>query len=196
MKVLIPQDISDVGKDYLINKGYEIKVLNKSDEETICDEIVDCDALLIRTAKVSKKILEAGKKLKVVARHGVGLDNIDLESAWKLGIKVTNAPESNANCVAEHTVALMMAISHHLINYHDSVINGDWEIRNRLKLIDLDQKIIGIIGFGKIGRLVAEKLHYGFGMRVIACNRSYAKDLAEYVEMKSELESLYKEAFS
>ena len=194
MKVLIPQDISEVGKNYLLDKGYEIKVLNQSDQKTLLQEIPDCDALLIRTAKVSKQVLEAGKKLKVVARHGVGLDNIDLETAWRLGIKVTNAPESNANCVAEHTIALMMGISHHLLKYHNSVIKGDWEIRNRLKLVDLDQKIVGIVGFGRIGRLVAKKLHYGLGMKVIAYNRSQPKNLPPYVEMKNKLEDLYAEA--
>src|SRR5690625_823168 len=102
-KVLIPQDITNAGKEYLKEKGFEVIVGSGSCVETICKEVVDCDAILARTAEYPREVLEAGKKLKVVARYGAGVDNIDLDAATELGIQVTNAPIANCNSVAEHT---------------------------------------------------------------------------------------------
>ena len=158
MKVLIPQDIAEAGKIYLRDCGYEVQILHSFDEATLIKEVVGYDALLVRTARITRKVLESGYHLKVIAKHGVGVDNIDLQAAKELGIQVTNAPESNANCVAEHTVAMIMAMAHQLRFLDSSVRKSDWDVRNRINLLELQGKTAGIVGLGRIGKLVAEKL--------------------------------------
>ena len=108
-KVLIPQDVAQPGKDYLRQRGYEIKMGSGITAEAIAADVVDCDAILARTALFPAKVLEAGKKLKIISRHGVGYDNIDVAKATELGIWVTFAPESNADTVAEHTIGCILA---------------------------------------------------------------------------------------
>ena len=114
-KVLIPQDIAEEGKEYLRERGYEIKMGSGSSIEEIKNDIVECDAVLIRTAPLPAEVLEAGEKLKVIARHGVVVDNIDIDKATELGIYVTNAPESNSNTVAEIALGLIIALARNII---------------------------------------------------------------------------------
>lgn len=193
-RVLIPQDITDAGKNYLQDLGYLIRVGSGYDEETVCQEIQDCDALLIRTAKVSKAMLEAGKKLKVVGRHGVGVDNIDLEAATALGIQVTNSPLSNYDSVAEHTVALLLACSHHITQLDQHSRQGRWAQRDIMKLNQASGKTIGIIGYGRIGKAVAEKCALGLSMKVLAYSRSLdPASLPSYVQAASSQAQIYAE---
>jgi len=102
-KVLIPSDISQPGKDYLAEKGYTIKMGRGTDEQTILEDVADCDALLARNEHITRAIMEAAPRLKVISKHGVGLDKIDLDAARELNIWVTNGPLSNTVAVAEHT---------------------------------------------------------------------------------------------
>lgn len=192
MKVLIPQDITEAGKKYLAEAGLEYMVGTGYDEETMCREIADCDALLIRTAQVSEKVMEAGKNLKVIGRHGVGVDNLDLEAATKLGIQVTNSPLSNSDAVAEHTVALILACGHHLTEMNDHVRQGDWELRNRVKLMEASGKTLGLVGLGRIGQSVAKKCALGLDMKVKAYSRSIATmDLPDYLEPATSLDEIF-----
>lgn len=182
MKILIPQDITQAGKDYLTNHGYEYIVGSSINEDVVAQEIVDCDGLLIRTSKVTRKIMESGKNLKVIGRHGVGVDNIDLESATEFGIQVTNGPTSNSDSVAEHTVALLLACGHHIIKMNDFARNGQWEMRDALKLNQASEKTLGLIGFGRIGQAVAQKCALGFSMKVLAYSPSIgSKTLPDYI---------------
>ena len=113
-KVLIPQDVAQPGKDFLREHGYEIKMGSGITTEAIARDVADCDAILARTAPYPAAVIEAGKKLRVISRHGVGCDNIDVARAAELGIWVTFAPESNANTVAEHAVGCVMALARNL----------------------------------------------------------------------------------
>ena len=108
-KVLIPSDISQPGKDYLAEKGYTIKMGRGTDEQTILEDVADCDALLARNEHITRAIMEAAPRLKVISKHGVGLDKIDLDAARELNIWVTNGPLSNTVAVAEHTMMLILA---------------------------------------------------------------------------------------
>ncbi|WP_319477930.1 hydroxyacid dehydrogenase [Marispirochaeta aestuarii] len=166
-KVLIPQDIMEEGKAYLRDKGYEIKMGSGITVEDIVKDVADCDAILARTAPFPAEVLEAGKKLKVIGRHGVGVDNIDVKKAEEMGIWVTNAPESNSNTVAEHALGLIIALAHNIVRSDKAFRAGDFEIRNRVKGSDLEGKVLGVLGMGKIGRLVAQKAYHGLGMKVI-----------------------------
>ena len=165
--VLIPSDISQLGKDYLRDKGYTIKRGRGTDKKTIMEDIAGCDALLARNEYITRSVMEAGSRLKVISKHGAGLEKIDLEAAKELNIWVTNGPLSNTAAVAEHTMLLILACAKRLVLFDAAVRSGDYDIRNRVKGMDLERKTLGLFGLGKIGSLVAKKAALGFGMQVI-----------------------------
>jgi D-3-phosphoglycerate dehydrogenase len=167
-QVLIPQDVAQPGKNYLRERGHEIKMGSGITAEAIATDVVDCDAILARTAPFPAKVLEAGKKLKVISRHGVGYDNIDVARATELGIWVTFAPESNANTVAEHTIGCILTLARNFIQLDRETRAGNWGIRDKLLGADLAGKVLGIVGLGKIGRRVAQKASHGLTMKVVA----------------------------
>lgn len=156
-KVLIPQGVAIEGEKYLLDRGYEIVRSDGISVEALKTAVVDCDAILARTAEFPAAVLEAGKKLKVIARHGVGINNIDVATATRLGIQVTFTPLANSNTVAEQTISMLLALSRNLL-YIDKVFRqGNWGIRDQVKGIDLEGKTLGIAGLGRIGSLVAKK---------------------------------------
>lgn len=167
-KVLIPQDIAQEGKDFLLEQGYEIKMGSGAAEEDLVRDVVDCDAILLRTAPVTRAVLEAGKKLKIVARHGAGYNNVDLEAAEKLGIWVTNAPDSTTNSVAEFTMGAIIAAAKRTFLLNKSLKENQFFYKNTHKGVDLIGKTLAIAGFGRIGRAVAKKAYYGFDMKILA----------------------------
>jgi D-3-phosphoglycerate dehydrogenase len=166
--VLIPQDITDAGKKYLKDRGYELIIGSNWSSEEICEHIADCDAVLARTAQYTREILSRGKKLKVIARYGVGIDNVDLEAATELGIQVTNTPLANSNSVAEHTLSLILGCAKNLPAMNIRARDGRWNERNVLPSIELSGKTLGLIGFGRIGRMVAQKAIGGLSMNILA----------------------------
>lgn len=167
LQVLIPSDISEAGKRYLREKGYEIKMGRALDEDTIIADAQDCDAILARNEPITRRILENVPRVKVVGKHGVGLDKIDLEAAREQNIWVTNGPMSNTVAVAEHTVMLLLACAKKLVTFDLAIRSGDYGIRNTVKGMDVEGKTVGLIGCGKIGTMVAKKCVHGFGMKAI-----------------------------
>jgi len=192
-KVAIPQDITDKGKDYLISKGYEVKVGSFDySEEKMIDFIKGADALLIRTWPYPGKILKHAKNLKVIANHGVGMDKIDLDYCKENNIRVTIAPRSNSNAVAEHVIGLILASAHSIPFMDKQVRNGEWSIRNTHKGRDVIGKTLGIVGFGRIGREVAKKASAGLGIKVIAYDNFVPKEAyVDYVTMIDDIDELY-----
>ena len=166
-RILIPQDVAQPGKDYLRDRGYEIKMGSGITPEAIAADVADCEAILARTAPYTAKVLEAGNKLKVISRHGVGYDNIDVARATELGIWVTFAPESNANTVAEHTIGCILTLARKFFQLDRETRAGNWGVRDVLLGSDLAGKILGIVGLGKIGRRVAQKASRGLDMKVV-----------------------------
>lgn len=140
-KVLIPQDIAEEGKQYLRERGYEVKMGSGVTVEEIAADVVDCDAILARTAPFPAEVLEGGEQLKVIARHGVGVDNIDVEKATELGIQVTNAVESNSNTVAELCIGFIIALGRNLVQCDRATRAGDFEFRNRVKGVDFPEHV-------------------------------------------------------
>lgn len=183
-KVLIPQDIAEEGKAYLLERGYEIKMGSGASEEDLIRDVPDCDAILLRTAPVTRAVLEAGKNLKIVARHGAGYNNVDLDAASELGIWVTNAPDSTTNSVAEFTMGAIIAAAKRTFLMNKAVKEGNFFYKNDHKGVDLIGKTLAVIGFGRIGRALAKKAYYGFEMNVIAYD-PYAKpeSVPEYVKL-------------
>jgi D-3-phosphoglycerate dehydrogenase len=166
-KVLIPQDVAQPGKDFLREHGYEIKMGSGITADALSRDVADCDAILARTAPYPAAVIEAGKKLKVISRHGVGVDNIDVARAAELGIWVTFAPESNANTVAEHAIGCIMTLARNFLQLDRKTREGQWGVRDTLLGCDLAGKTLGIVGLGKIGRRVARKAALGLEMKVV-----------------------------
>jgi len=168
-KVYIPQDVDAEGKQYLLDRGYEIVMGTALDQETLAREIADCDALFLRTVLCGKNLMEKAPKLKVISRFGIGLDNVDLNAAKDLGIYVLNTPLANITSVAEHTIALMVACAKNFRSGDHGIRQGRFQ-EERLGNIgfDLAGKTLGLLGFGRIAREVARKAVLGFDMKVIA----------------------------
>lgn len=190
-KVLIPQKIVAEGEKYLLDRGYEIVSSDGISVDAIKAAVVDCDAILARTAEFPAEVLEAGKKLKVVARHGVGVNNIDLAAATKLGIQVTFTPLANSNTVAEQTISMLLALSRNLLYIDRQFRQGNWEIRNKLQGNDLAGKTLGIAGLGRIGTLVAKKAN-AFDMKILAYDPYIdAGRIPDYVTRVNSLEDIF-----
>ncbi len=193
-KVLIPEPIADVGNRYLLDKGYEVKPGSGITAEILMKEVKECHAILVRTARIPADVLKAGTNLKVISRHGVGVDNVDIAAATKLGIQVTNAPESNSNSVAEHTIGLIIAIARNFIVHDRELRKGNFGIRNKLIGSDLEGKVLGIIGTGRIGRLVAKKAVNGLNMKAIGFDPYADAAAISGIEMFSSIEEVLKRA--
>ena len=191
MKVLIPQDITCAGKDYLRGHGYEVVVLNHHDEHSIIQAVSECDAILSRTAKITRVIMEHAPKLKVISRHGVGVDHIDLDAATELGIWVTNGPLSNYETVAEHTIAFILALGHRLAEMDEQVRSGNWDARNTRLIHEAGSKTLGILGLGRIGKAVAQRAALGLGMKVIGYDILPDIELPDYITRLSSPEEVF-----
>ena len=166
-RVVIAEEIAESGLERLRNAGFEVDIQLEKSPEDLRHRIVDASALIIRSAtNVDAELLAAGNELVVVARAGVGLDNVDIAAATARGVMVVNAPESNILSAAEHTMALILAISRNVPQAHSALIQGRWE-RSKWEGIELASKTLGILGLGRIGALVAQRA-LAFDMRIIA----------------------------
>lgn len=165
MKVLITDKINEsAGK--ILEGVAQVDFIPTLPEDELAEKIKDYDALMIRSqTKVTKKILEAGKNLKIVGRAGVGVDNVDIDAATQAGVIVVNSPDGNTNAAAEHTLALMLAMSRNIPAAAKSTKDGKWE-RSKFTGVEVFGKTLGIIGFGKIGQHVAH-VAIALGMNVI-----------------------------
>ncbi|TDW81640.1 D-3-phosphoglycerate dehydrogenase [Kribbella pratensis] len=164
--VLIAEELSPATVEAL-GPDFEIRQTNGADRAELLPAIADVDAILIRSAtKVDAEALAAAKKLKVVARAGVGLDNVDVKAATQAGVMVVNAPTSNITSAAELAVALLLASARRVPAANEALKKGEWK-RSKYSGVELFEKTVGIVGLGKIGVLVAQRLA-AFGMNVIA----------------------------
>jgi D-3-phosphoglycerate dehydrogenase / 2-oxoglutarate reductase len=167
VKVLVAEKIGTSGVDLLKQAGFEVDLGTGWDRAELEGRIADYDGMLIRSAtQVDADLLAKADRLRAVARAGVGVDNVDVEAATRRGVVVANAPQSNVITAAEHTMALLLALARNVPQAHASLIGGAWD-RAKFSGVELHEKILGVIGFGRIGQLVAHRAR-GFGMRVIA----------------------------
>ncbi len=164
--VLIAEELSPATVEAL-GPDFEIRHCRGADRAELLEAVADVEALLVRSAtKVDAEVLAAAKRLAVVARAGVGLDNVDVKAATQAGVMVVNAPTSNITSAAELAVALMLAAARHVSPAHAALTQGEWR-RSKYTGIELFEKTVGIVGLGRIGVLVAQRLA-AFGMDVIA----------------------------
>ncbi len=158
---LSPATIEALGPDF------EIRHCDGADRQELLSAITDVDAILVRSAtKVDAEALAAAKRLKVVARAGVGLDNVDVEAATQSGVMVVNAPTSNIVSAAELAVALLLASARNISPAHEALRQGQWK-RSKYTGVELADKTVGVVGLGRIGLLVAQRLS-AFGVRLVA----------------------------
>jgi D-3-phosphoglycerate dehydrogenase len=165
-RVLVAEKIGDSGIE-LLRSHFHVDVGADWSREQLAERIGDYDGILIRSAtKLDAELLGHATRLRAVGRAGVGVDNVDVPAATKRGIIVANAPQSNVITAAEHTMALLLALARNVPQAHASLTSGKWE-RSKFSGVELYEKTLGILGFGRIGQLVAQRAR-GFGMRVIA----------------------------
>ncbi|HZP73046.1 MAG TPA: phosphoglycerate dehydrogenase [Gaiellaceae bacterium] len=163
MKVLVREPIADAGVQFL-QARFDVDVDGESPLEEIIGEY---EAIVIRSAtKLTADLIALGERLRVIGRAGVGVDNVDVDAATRRGIVVANAPESNVVSAAEHTVALLLALARNIPQAHGALVAGRWE-RSRWGGIELADKTLGVLGFGRIGRQVARRA-LGLQMKVVA----------------------------
>lgn len=165
-RVLVACDTIEPAILYLQQFGYEIRYQRSYDRNSTLRDLQDCDAFLMDEGICDAEFLQNTPRLKVIGKESVGLDSIDLATAEKLGIWVTNARDSNARSVAEHTIALILGCAKNLVCMDQMTRQGKWP-RRQLPTLDLYQKTLGIIGLGSIGSLVAQIAHDAFGMKII-----------------------------
>jgi D-3-phosphoglycerate dehydrogenase len=163
VKVLIRETIADAGVA-LLQERFDTVV----DTDSPLEEIIgDYDAIVIRSAsKLTADLIERGTNLKVIGRAGVGVDNVDVDAATRRGIVVANAPESNVVSAAEHAVGLLLALARNIPQAHAALVEGRWE-RSKWGGVEVADKTLGVLGFGRIGRLVARRA-LGLQMKVVA----------------------------
>lgn len=177
MRILVSDSLSSKGLAYL-EKGAVVDQITGLSESELIAIIGDYDALVVRSAtKVTAPVIDAGKKLKVIGRAGVGVDNIDVDRATERGVIVINAPEGNTISAAEHTIAMLTALARNIPTAHRSLTSGQWE-RNRFMGVELNQKVLGVIGFGRIGSEVAKRA-VAMGMTITAYDPYIASEQAE-----------------
>ena len=163
MRILIREPIADAGLE-LLRASFDVVV----DTESPLEEIVGgYDALVVRSAtKVTADVIARADQLKVIGRAGVGVDNVDVDAATRRGIVVANAPESNVVSAAEHTIGLLVALARNIPQAHAALVAGRWE-RSKWGGVELADKTLGVLGFGRIGRQVARRA-LGLQMKVVA----------------------------
>ena len=194
MKVLVKEKIADSGVE-LLKENFDVDLgLEMSDEE-LAEKIGDYDAILIRSAtKMTPELIERASNLKVIGRAGTGVDNVDIPAATRRGIVVANAPESNSVAAAEHTLALALGLFRNVPQAHGALVDGRWD-RAKYKGAELYGKTIGVVGFGRIGQLVAKRAQ-AFDMDVIAFDKFVSAERFKELGVNgvSELEDLFQRA--
>ena len=166
LKVLVKEKIGDSGVE-LLREHFDVDLGFDWSDEQLAERIGEYHGILIRSAtKLTAELIDRATNMRAIGRAGVGVDNVDVDAATKRGIVVANAPQSNVVTAAEHTLALLLALARNIPQAYISLTAGKWE-RSKFSGVELYEKTLGIIGFGRIGQLVAARAR-GFQMRVVA----------------------------
>jgi D-3-phosphoglycerate dehydrogenase len=166
-RVLVKEKIGDSGVQLLRDAGFEVELGVEWEDGELERRIGEFDGMLIRSAtKLDADLIAKADRLRAVGRAGVGVDNVDVDAATKRGIVVANAPQSNVITAAEHTLGMLLALARNIPQAHGALMGGAWD-RSKYSGTELYEKTLGVIGFGRIGQLVAQRA-LAFGMRVVA----------------------------
>ncbi len=193
MKILVADPIAEEGIQFLSSHA-QVDVKTKLDIDQLKTVIGDYDALIVRSqTRVGAEVIQSGKKLKVIGRAGVGIDNIDVEAATRNGIVVVNAPTGNIIAAAEHTIALMLALARNVPQANSHLKSGQWR-RDQFIGTEIRNKTLGIIGLGNVGSEVAKRVQ-ALEMRVVGHDPFVSKDYAQNLKVELvSMDQLLKEA--
>lgn len=180
-KVLYIQALHPSGME-LLKKKYDVIVADNENKEYIKSIIGDFNAVVTRLTRIDKDIIESGKKLEAIAKHGVGTDNIDVNFAKAKGIEIITTGDANSNSVAEHTVFALGALSKRIPYLDVSVRKGHWAARDETGSVDFSEKTVGIVGLGRIGERVAKIVKNGFNAKVYVYDPFMTKEEIEKKE--------------
>ena len=182
-RILVTETIADGGLDRLRAAGHEVDVQEGLSPAELIEAVKGAHALIIRSATdVTAEVLAAGTDLIVVGRAGIGLDNVDTVAATERGVMVVNAPQSNILSAAEHTMALLLSMARNVPQAHAALVSGRWE-RSRWTGVELADKTLGVVGLGRIGKLVAQRA-MAFGMRIIAFDPFVSDEMARRMNIE------------
>lgn len=192
-RILVTESMAEDGPDWLRANGYEVKYGRGTDPQTLIEDLQDCDGVIPRLAVMSDEVISQCPKLKVIARHGAGVDTVDLESCKRHNVRVVNTRGSNSVAVAEHAMMLMLActkaLKHNYLLYKDSKFK---EARKNTISVEMSNKVLGLLGVGNIGTNVARMAHLGFGMKILAYD-PYCKEIPDYITLVDR-DTLFKES--
>lgn len=178
MKVLVTDNVNAIAEEILKKEGIEAVVMKTPQSEMLCEIIKDFDGIIVRNStKLTKEVLDCAKNLKIIARAGVGVDNIDVDYAAEKGIWVVNSPNGNTEATAEHTIAMLLSLARKIPQAYETIKDGRFE-RSKFLGTELLGKTLGIAGFGKIGKRVAE-IAKVFGMEILVYDPFAEKDFVE-----------------
>ncbi len=178
VKILVSDPLDAEGLEILKKSGFPVDEVSGLTEDELCEKIVDYDALIIRSGtKVTKKVIDAAKNLRVIGRAGVGVDNIDVPYATDKGILVMNTPSANILSAAEHSCAMLLAVARNIPFAHESMHKGEWK-RSKYTGVELNGKVLGIIGVGRVGGEVAKRMK-AFNMTMIGYDPFLPKEVAD-----------------
>ncbi len=182
-KVLVVEPIAEAGIEILKKAGNSVDIQLGLADAALKKALKKVEALIVRSGtQVTAELMAAGENLKVVGRAGVGVDNVDINAATELGIMVVNTPEANILSAAEHTMGLILAQARNIPQAHADLKAGSWE-RNRYSGVELSGKVLGILGLGRVGQMVAYRAQ-AFGMKVIACDPYVSLERAKQIEVE------------
>ena len=187
-KILITEPLPLIEEEKkLLGKYADVKLAKSATEDGLIAEIKDIDVLMVVYAKITEKIIDSAEKLKGIVRYGIGVDNIDLKAATRRKIPVANIPDYCIGTVADHTLALILALNRKIPMADRILRTGEWGVwtspPSKLKGTDLEGKVLGLIGVGKIGAAVATRAK-GFGMRIIAYDPYLTKEISEKLDIE------------
>src|SRR5205085_3412408 len=182
--ILVSDDVSDSGLQPLRDAGFTVDKNTKLSVPELRAALAGCEGLIVRSeTKVTAELLDAAQSLRVIGRAGVGVDNIDVPAATAYGIVVMNAPDGNTITTAEHTIALLVALARRVPQANASLKSGKWERKNFIGT-ELQGKTLGIIGLGRIGRVVASRAR-ALDMKIVAHDPFIAREQTRDLEIES-----------
>lgn len=193
-KIVVTEQIDPVGIALLKAAGHAVEELDlRGGVEIDAARVRDADALLVRITEVTRELIARCPKLKLVSKHGVGVDNIDLDAAKEKGVAVTITPGANSTSVAEHAFAMLMALAKNLPTVCGKYREIGFAAKNCAPGIELTGKTLGVIGCGRIGSRIARMARGGFGMKVLAYD-PYIGEAPEGVELVADRDRVFKES--
>lgn len=194
-RVLLVQPIAEEGVQLLHQAGVEVVHAPDTTEGTLGDLVRECVGLIVRTARISERVVRAGRKLRVIARHGVGVDNIAVSTATEFGIAVVNGPYSNVEPLAEHAIGFMIVLAKQMLRADRAARAGKFQVRDEYIGTELWEKTLSVIGLGRIGQEVARKARAAFSMRILCYDPYLPPDLVpEGMKLTHDWQRVFREA--